>query len=186
MWGIVMLAICLALIDEPSDKEKFLAIYDTYKNMMYNKAMSVLHVSSLAEDAVQESLIKIAKNISKISSVDCSQTRSFIVIIVRNTSLNMIKSEHIKLTEEIDESTPDVSMDVLSKVMSKQGYEYLITLVNDLDDIYTDVLTLKLVMGYSNEEISSLLGVPRKTVDSRIYRGKKILQHKLEDYYGEK
>ena len=175
-----MLSICLALIDEPSDKEKFLAIYENYKNMMFYKAMSVLHSSSLAEDAVQESLIKIAKNISKISSVDCSQTRSFIVIIVRNASLNMIKSE------EIDDNTPDISMDVLSKVMSKQGYEYLITLVNELEDIYTDVLTLKLVMGYSNEEISSLLGVPKKTVDSRIYRGKKILQRKLEDYYGEK
>lgn len=129
MWGMVMLAICLALIDEPSDKEKFLTIYDKYKNMMYSKAMSVLHASSLAEDAVQESLIKIAKNISKISSVDCSQTRSFIVIIVRNTSLNIIGSERIKETEGIDDDTPDVSMDVLSKVMSKQGYEYLISLV---------------------------------------------------------
>lgn len=181
-----MLSICLSLIDEPSDKEKFLAIYESYKNMMFYKAMSVLHSSSLAEEAVQESLIKIAKNISKISSIDCSQTRSFIVIIVRNTSLNMIGSERIKETEGIDDDTPDVSMDVLSKVMSKQGYEHLITLVNELDDIYTDVLTLKLVMGYSNEEISSLLGVPRRTVDSRIYRGKKILQRKLEDYYGEK
>lgn len=129
MWGMVMLAICLALIDEPSDKEKFLTIYDKYKNMMYSKAMSVLHVSSLAEEVVQESLIKIAKNISKISSVDCSQTRSFIVIIVRNTSLNIIGSERIKETEGIDDDTPDVSMDVLSKVMSKQGYEYLISLV---------------------------------------------------------
>lgn len=181
-----MLSIYLALIDEPSDKEKFLAIYENYKDIMYQKAMSVLHNSSLAEEAVQESLIKIAKNISKISSVNCSQTRNFIVIIVRNTSLNMIHSEKIKETEGINDATPDISMDVLSRVMSKQGYEHLVSLVNELDDIYTDVLTLKLVMGYSSDEISSLLGVSRKTVDSRIYRGKKILQRKLEGYYAEK
>ena len=181
-----MLSIYLALIDEPSDKEKFLAIYENYKDIMYQKAMSVLHNSSLSEEAVQESLIKIAKNISKISSVNCSQTQFFIVIIVRNTSLTMIKSESIGKTAEISDDTPDISMDVLSRVMSKQGYEHLVSLVNELDDIYTDVLTLKLVMGYSSDEISSLLGVSRKTVDSRIYRGKKILQRRLEDYYAEK
>lgn len=81
-----MLGFYLALIDDPSDKEKFAEIYAHYKNMMHQKAMPILHNTALAEEAVQESFLKIAKNISKISSPVCSKTASFIVIIVRNTS----------------------------------------------------------------------------------------------------
>lgn len=68
---IIMLSFYLTLIDEPSDKEKFTEIYEHYKGMMMQKAMSILHSSALAEEAVQESFVKIAKNIFKISSPIC-------------------------------------------------------------------------------------------------------------------
>ncbi|MGN0639190.1 MAG: hypothetical protein ACI4J0_12535 [Huintestinicola sp.] len=35
-----MLGFYLALIDDPTDKEKFTAIYDNYKDMMHRKAMT--------------------------------------------------------------------------------------------------------------------------------------------------
>lgn len=179
-----MLGFYLALIDEPSDKEKFADIYKAYKDMMFCKAMSILHNSSLAEEAVQESFLKIAKNISKISKAVCSKTASFIVIIVRNTSLDIIKAEHINENEPLSLDAADISMDVLGNVMSSDGYEHVISAVNELDNIYSDVLMLKFVYGYDTESIVRLLNIPKRTVDSRIYRGKKLLQSKLEEEYG--
>lgn len=88
-----MLGFYLALIDNPSDKEKFTEIYNHYKDMMHQKAMSILHNTALAEEAVQESFLKITKNISKISSPVCSKTAAFIVIIVRNTSYDILRTE---------------------------------------------------------------------------------------------
>lgn len=100
-----MLSFYLTLINEPSDKEKFTEIYEHYKGMMMQKAISILHSSALAEEAVQESFIKIAKNIFKISSPICSKTASFIVIIVRNTSYDILRREkpdkNVLLDEEI-------------------------------------------------------------------------------------
>ena len=93
-----MLSFYLTLIDEPSDKEKFTEIYEHYKGIMMQKAMSILHSSALAEEAVQESLVKIAKNIFKISSPICSKTASFIVIIVRNTSYDILRTEKPNIT----------------------------------------------------------------------------------------
>ncbi len=180
-----MTELCLALIDEPSDREKFNDIYVLYRDLMFYKALSILHNEALAEDAVQESFLKIAKNISGISEVDCSKTRAFIVIIVRNTSLDMIKTEHIGETVSLDEDVPDVSADMLERLISKEGYRKLLDAVNELDDIYSDILTLKYVYGYSNDDITRLLGMPKRTVESRIYRGKKMLIEKLEGYFDE-
>ena len=96
-----MLPVFLTLIDEPNDNEKFDQIYSEYRNKMYYKALSMLRNPALAEEAVQESLLKIAENISKISLKNRSQTASFIVIIVRNTCLNMLKSERDNEKDEL-------------------------------------------------------------------------------------
>ncbi|MBR5089712.1 MAG: RNA polymerase sigma factor [Ruminiclostridium sp.] len=181
-----MLTFTLSLIDEPSDREKFNEIYRKYKNMMFYKAMSLLHDEVLAEEAVQESLIKIVKNISKISDVNCSKTKAFIVIIVRNTSLDIIRTEHIGETVPLgDEIIPDVSQDVLEKLVSREGYEKLMSAVSELDDIYRDILTLRYVYGYGNDELAKLLGLSRRTIESRVYRGKKMLIERLEGYFDE-
>lgn len=181
---LLMLGFYLSLIDEPDDKEKFAEIFRSYGNMMFSKAMSILHNAALAEEAVQESFLKIAKNISKISDPNCSKTAAFIVIIVRNTALDMLKSEHINDTEPLDEAIPDISSDTLSRIISNDGYNALLNAVNGLDSIYSDVLMLKLVYGYDTASISKLMNIPVKTADSRIYRGKKLLMTKLEELYG--
>ncbi len=180
-----MSLLCAALIDDLSDKEKFLQIYHCHRNIMYAKAMSILHNPALAEEAVQESFLSISKNISKILPAESSKTLSLVVIIVRNISINILKKEQLCRTEEIDENTADISSDVLSRVISEQGYEYLLSQISSLDDIYKDVLTLKLTMDYDSAEIAELLGVPINTVNSRVFRGKKILKKKLEGYYNE-
>lgn len=181
---LLMLGFYLSLIDEPDDKEKFAEIFRSYGNMMFSKAMSILHNAALAEEAVQESFLKIAKNISKISDPNCSKTAAFIVIIVRNTALDMLKSEHINDTEPLDEAIPDISSDTLSRIISNDGYNALLNAVNGLDSIYSDILMLKLVYGYDTLSISKLMKIPVKTADSRIYRGKKLLMTKLEELYG--
>lgn len=181
---LLMLGFYLSLIDEPDDKEKFAEIFRSYGNMMFSKAMSILHNAALAEEAVQESFLKIAKNISKISDPNCRKTAAFIVIIVRNTALDMLKTEHINDREPLDEAIPDISSDTLSRIISNDGYNALLNAVNGLDSIYSDVLMLKLVYGYDTASISKLMNIPVKTADSRIYRGKKLLMTKLEELYG--
>lgn len=43
---------------------------------------------------------------------------------------------------------------------------------------------LKYVYGYDSKTISEMLGISIRTVDSRIYRGKKMLAKMMEDIYG--
>ncbi len=180
-----MLGFCLALIDEPNDKEKFVEIYNTYKEIMFRKALSILHNEAVAEEAVQESFLKIAKNISKVSAVKSSRTAAFVIIIVRNTALNCLKSEHINDTEIIAYETVDVSRDTLKEVFSELGFNYLVNEITSLDPIYSDILSLKLIHQYSVSEICDILDIPVKTAESRLYRGKRILAKRLEDYYNE-
>lgn len=179
-----MLGFYLTLIDEPSDKEKFTEIYEHCKGMMMQKAMSILHNSALAEEAVQESFIKIAKNIFKISSPICSKTASFIVIIVRNTSYDILRkekpSENFSFDEDINISD-NVEMPDINDVFSTVGIGFVLEVINGMDNKYRDALTLKYLYGYSNNEIAKLLSITEANAKMRIYRAKAILKTKLEE-----
>ena len=58
--------IYLMMIDAEEDKPKFAILYETYRHLMMKVALNVLKDTFLAEDAVHESFIKIAKNMEKI------------------------------------------------------------------------------------------------------------------------
>lgn len=178
-----MLSIYLTLISSPSDKEKFTAIYYAYKDKMYAVAMSVLHNASLSEEAVQESFFKIATKIFLFSDVSCRKTASLIVIIVRNTSIDILRKERQGTFEPLDESAdysehlalPDVR-DILDG-----GTSELLLVIDSLDSLYSDALKLKYLYGYSNSEISGLLGISEKCAESRVYRARAMLKSRLEE-----
>ena len=178
-----MLTLYLALIDEPSGKEKFVQIYNAYKSLMFRVAMSVLHNPALAEEAVQESFLKIAKKISYFSEPVCSKSASLIVIIVRNTSIDCLRKEKPGTALPYDEAidiSQDIQMPDITDILPG-GIGTLTDIINSMDKIYGDVLKLKYIYGYSNSEIGELLGITAKNVNMRAYRARFILKTKLEE-----
>ena len=120
-----MLAACMAMIDEPNDKEKFAEIYNTYKDMMFRIAMSVLHNEALADETVQDCLLKIAMRIDHMPNPGTNKINALIIIMVRNKSLNNLKAEHYDKTEQIS-GTETISEDILSSIISDIGYKRLV------------------------------------------------------------
>ena len=178
-----MLSIYLALIDLPSDKEKFTQIFSAYKGRMFSVAMKILHNAALAEEVVQDSFLKIAKIISSFSDPVCSKTASLIVIIVRNTSYDCLRKEKPGSTVPFDEAietTASLNMPDITDVLS-DGIGDVMDIISSMDKLYKDVIKLKYIYGYSNAEISELLNISAKNTEMRIYRAKLILKNKLEE-----
>lgn len=170
----------------PCDKDKFKQIYELYKDMMYYIAKECLDNEALAEDAVQIGMFNISKNIDKVVyAVDSTETRTFVLVVARNAALNMMKSERANRTYAMDDArnVRDNCTDVIEQVAHSADWEFLKKCIEELDVIYSDVLTMKYVIGYSNDEISKFLNIPRKTVDTRVYRALKKLKGKVQSYY---
>lgn len=62
-----MLSSLIATVDSPTDKELITQLYNTYKQFMYNISMSILGKREDAEDAVQDSFVRIIDNLDKIN-----------------------------------------------------------------------------------------------------------------------
>lgn len=175
----------LALIDEPSDKEKFTEIYNTYSILMFKAAMSITHNEAIADETVQDCLLKIAKTITDFPYVKTKKAKALVIIMTRNKAIDNLKLEHTDKVEPINEQD-EASDDIINQIMSDIGYDRLVKEILSLDMIYRDVLALKLIYECSINEICSWLNIQECTAKSRIYRGRKILKERLEEIFNEK
>ncbi|MPM38230.1 ECF RNA polymerase sigma factor SigW [bioreactor metagenome] len=167
--------IYLNLLNTEEEKNKFEQIYYQYKQLLFYVANKILNDEYLSEDAVHETFIKIAENISHISEDICPQTKGYIVIIVRNISLNMLKKQ--KSYIDIDDYSEIISDDysLEDEVLSKHSYSLIIEEISNLPITYKDVLYLTYVEELSTKEIACLINIENEAVKKRLQRGRKIL-----------
>ena len=84
-----MIYIYLSALETDEDRIQFEDIYRKYKNRMYKFAISILHNNEDAEDVIHQALLIIANNFEKIKLFSCHEMNAYIVIIIRNTSINL-------------------------------------------------------------------------------------------------
>lgn len=173
-----MINIYLSMIETTEDKAEFEDLYIKYKQKMYAVAYKILHNVEDTEDAVHNAFIAIADNFEKVKSIPCHKIESYIVIIVRNTSIN-IYNQNKKSAErfsELDDNQTSVEMNFFENI----DMEELIRIISALPLIYKDILFLRYCDEYTYEEIANMLKISNETVRKRIERAKKLLKEELE------
>jgi len=170
--------IYLAMCGDDADSSKFELLYRNYKASMFKIANAILKDSYLAEDAVHLSFIKLIKNLHKIDDVFSNKTRALIVIIVRNTSIDIYrrrKKNYAVSLEELASEPIDDNMSPPEFVISEESSELMKENISRIPQKYSDVIVLKYFYGYSNAEIAQMLNISNENVRYRLHRAKKML-----------
>jgi len=172
--------IYLNLIETEEEKNKFEQIYNSYKHTMFYVAKSILKDDYLSEDAVHNAFINIAKSMDNINEVDSYRTKGYVVVIVRNISINMLKIQNKTVdVDELEERITD-DLNLEDEVLLKLSFDSIIEEITSLPVIYKDVLYLSYVEDLNTQEISRLINISNEAVKKRLQRGRKILVKKLE------
>ena len=115
-----MLCILLASVDSPQDKRKLELLYEKYNRLMYVVAMRVLHHPQDAEDACLTSWEKVIKNLDKIDKIDCQKTKSFLVIIVERTAIDLYRKNQKKnqKVQEMDRYVNELGVSEIAELLN--------------------------------------------------------------------
>ena len=172
-----MLAIYLSMIDTPEEKLLFETIYRENLQDMYAVAFAVLNNKEDAEDAVHQSFLKIADNFTKISQMPRNELKAYIVIISRNTAINMYNSNKRRAehTAELTYDLPDPDYEYC-----EEDYSQLVAAIKQLPQIYKDVLFLYYLQGFSAKQTTAQLGITANTVRQRALRARQMLKEIME------
>lgn len=176
-----MLSLYLTMLDTSEDQNKFEVLYHLHKRTMLYVARDILKDNYLAEDAVHEAFIRVINNFTKIGEANSSQTRYFLIVIVRNVSLTMLEKQ--RKTVFLDDMEPVVGGqdNIEAQVFDTIECQKIVDALELLPVQYRDVLYLRYVEEYKFPEIAHLLGLNQELVKKRAQRGKKKLLELLED-----
>ena len=157
-----------------NDKKLVEQLYVKYHRLMLYVANQFFCNHAMAEDAMSESLVKIIRYRNKLRDVSSHQTKAYIVNIVRTTSLNLIKQRDFSKHEPEDfmEDIPDESINILSNLVSNEGYESLMKAFQSLPPALRDVAYQHLVLELSHDEIAQMFGISNSASKKRLSRAK--------------
>ena len=177
--GTCMIALYLSLIDTPSDKTKFILLYEKYRRLMHYTAKEILKSDKLAEEAVQEAFIRIAKNFNKINQIETAATKKFTVIITRNAALTMLQQEKKHTSDNIAdyENTLHKNDTTFEKIKKNE----LIKNIVKLPEIQRNIMYLYAIYGYSYREIANLLNIKESTARKNMQRAREALKIAMKE-----
>lgn len=129
----------------------------------------------LAQDVLQESFVKILKNIDKYQAT--GSFSAWMKKIVINTALKKKTLKREKFEKVGLEFTSE--QEIQPDAYDRLNTEEIIELINTLPDGYREVFNLSAIEGYPHKEIAELLNITESTSRTQLLKARKLLQTKL-------
>ncbi|MDE7322421.1 MAG: sigma-70 family RNA polymerase sigma factor [Lachnospiraceae bacterium] len=169
------------VFDTEEEKDKFIALYETYGKTVYYTLKRFPIDEHTIEDLSQDIYIKLADHLDNIDLADFKKTQNYVITIVRNYCMSYLR-KYSKNQEELMEDVPSIGNNagnIEQYIINKEQIMQLADEIGQLDDIYKSVLELKYVNEFTDDEIAAFLKIKKKTVEMRLYRAKKMLRARL-------
>lgn len=162
------------------DPAEMRALVDEHAKAVYRVALSIVHDPALADDVVQETMIKAWRK----SPVEPGQPipRPWLLTVARNASISMLRTrrEDLRGPETMPEGPNSAGVD--RQVEGRAALAELMQALRRLDDDSRALIVMREVDGLSYEEIATALDVPLSTVKTRIFRARGALKVALKEW----
>lgn len=83
-----MLPVFIMAIEDDSDRQFAAELYHSYHSIMHQKALSILKKEDLAEDAVQDAMLKIICHLDKIREIPKREIPFYLIAITQTTCID--------------------------------------------------------------------------------------------------
>lgn len=171
------------LVDEHSDR-LFSVAYNTLSK--YGKANR-----EDAEDLVQETFIKVFRNIKRFYNLDREEIIGLLVIYTKYTVIDFLRKKQHKFKNvslQFDEDGEDMEIQIADTaplpdeiVIQNDLIGRCAACIDTLPESQRAVIMLKYRYGYKDKEIAAVLGISETSVSSRLNRARYTLRKMMGD-----
>jgi RNA polymerase sigma-70 factor (ECF subfamily) len=174
----------MPLIGE-KDPEAFEVFYDRHGGVAYSLAYRIVGEKAAAEDVIQEAFISIWRSGARFDRARGS-VRSWMLSIVRNRAIDTLRSragKAPKLTFDDDAILEQRPAEELTEdeAMRRETATEIRGALGELPGEQSKVIELAYFGGFSQSEISRMLGVPLGTVKGRMRLGLEKIRGELAE-----
>ena len=157
-------------------RQRFDRLVGVWHRDMYRYAAWLCRDPAIAEDVVQEALLRAWKSLDALREETAA--KQWVLTIVRRENARYFERKRLE-TVDIDNLT--ASQSAMLAESSDTDIDDVREAIYKLDDDYREPLVLQVLMGHSTQEIAELMGIKQGAVLTRLHRAR----IKLKDEIGE-
>lgn len=163
--------------------EAYSILIDRYKNLIFDLCYKYTYDYSKTQDLSQDIFVKVYQKLHTFKNSASFSTWLYRIGV--NTCIDWTrKNKREAVTESIDEEgysdcLPSRAPAPEDEVIDDERRRFVRDAVQKLPEKYRTAVILYNYKDLSCSEISDILGIPVKTVETRLYRAKKILREEL-------
>ena len=154
-----------------------------FGNRMFHTAYRLLGQEQLAEDAVQEVLIKVWQK-APVWDKEKSSASTWSYTLLTNICLDMLRRR--KGCSYLDGALVEEDVHALKLMDAVLDKVVILRAMEKLNRKQYVSIVLSYVEGFKNAEVASFLGCSEKSVEGHLTRARKILQNELKNNQKEK
>jgi RNA polymerase sigma-70 factor (ECF subfamily) len=155
-------------------RQRFDQYVGVYHQDMYRYAAWLSRDKAIAEDVVQEALLRAWKSLDALR--DDEAAKPWLLTIVRRENARYFERKRLE-TVDIDNLT--ASQAALLAEQPNEELDDMRQALYELDDDYREPLVLQVLMGYSTNEIAAQMGLKQGAVLTRLHRARAKLKDQM-------
>ena len=156
----------------PDRRGQFDELVGVYYPDMYRYAVWLSRDKAIAEDVVQEALLRAWKSLDALR--EDAAAKPWLLTIVRRENARWFERRRLE-TVDVDDLTP--AQEAIIAETHDDKVDDVREAIFRLEDEYREPLVLQVLMGYSTKEIAELMELKQGAVLTRLHRAR----HKLKD-----
>lgn len=154
-----------------SRRQGFEKLVSEFHQDMYRYAAWLSRDRTIAEDVVQEAMLRAWKSLDSLR--DVASAKQWLLTIVRRENARHFERKRLE-TVDIDNLT--TSQSALLATTPDEELDDMRKAIYALDDEYREPLVLQVLMGYSTNEIAGQMGLKQGAVLTRLHRARAKLK----------
>lgn len=164
---------------EPARRQEFDRLSAELRPDLYRYAFWLCRDRSLAEDLVQEALLRAWRSADSLRQP--ASVKQWLLTILRREHARHYERKRLE-TFDIEDLSP--SQQALLASSESHEVEDMRKALFRLSDEYREPLVLQVLMGHSTAEIAEIMGLTQGAVLTRLSRARKTLRGQFEDEQG--
>jgi len=169
------------------DDAAFHQLVERHEQGLFRTAMSLTASRSDAEDLFQEALVGAFRGLKSFDGRSAVKTW-LTSILIRQAAKGWRrwrrerKMMSLAAAETAEPTRNDPSLEIGGSAESVDQRMDLMSMLKKLAPEHREIIVLREIQGFSYDEISDMLKVPRGTVNSRLHRARSELRERLAAY----
>lgn len=161
----------------------FLKCYENHSDALFRYCYFQTSNRDVATDLLQDTFIKTWQYLQGGNQVD--NIKAFLYKVAKNLIIDYRRKKKSYSLDAITETGVDFKseIDEEERVTEDFDKEFVVSKLENLEDDYREILTMRYVNEMSIREIADTLGMTANNVSVKIHRGVDRMKKILEEYY---